>query len=53
MSKLAARFSETLYHGSLAHEFTQADGAVKGQDNRPMTEPSACAYMVAKEKKAF
>lgn len=35
MSKLAARFSETLYHGSLAHEFTQADGAVKGQDNRP------------------
>ena len=47
MMELAARFSETLYRGPLAHEVAQAGGAVKGQDkralNRTMTVPPDCA----------
>lgn len=36
MLELAARFSETLYRGPLAHEVAQAGGAVKGQDKRTL-----------------
>lgn len=56
MLELAARFSETLYRGPLAHEVAQADGAVKGQDKRasPAHDRSTgLCNMVAKEEKAL
>ncbi|KUE76709.1 hypothetical protein ASJ35_06770 [Ruthenibacterium lactatiformans] len=54
MLELAARFSETLYRGPLAHEVAQAGGAVKSQDKRTLPAHdrsiSRC-NVVAKEEK--
>lgn len=55
MLELAARFSETLYRGPLAHEVAQADGAVKGQDKRALPahdSSTGLCNVVAKEEKA-
>ena len=54
--EVAARFSETLYRGPLAHEVAQADGAVKGQDKRALPahdRSTVLCNVVAKEEKAL
>lgn len=56
MLELAARFSETLYRGPLAHEVAQAGGAVKGQDKRALTahdRSTGLCNVVAKEEKTL
>lgn len=56
MLELAARFSETLYRGLLAHEVAQAGGAVKGQDKRALPAHDRSINLcnvVAKEEKTL